>query len=75
MLPEGFRDRAYVEMTMTKNHTLNWFYSVPVRMAGGSGLQDLKMLATEYVPDVRDRTGNVYQGRADYVSDGALGRY
>ena len=54
---------------MKKNYTLNWVHRVFVRMAGGLGLAGLKMLAAEYVGNVRHGTGKAYEGRLDYVSD------
>ena len=67
--PTSSPDRADVKTCMKKDYTLNWFGNVFVRMAGGLRLQDLKMVATEYVCNVRDGTGKPYQGRMDYVSD------
>lgn len=38
-------------------------------MAGGLGLQGLKMVSIEYVGTVREGTGKPYRGRIDYESD------
>jgi aminoglycoside phosphotransferase (APT) family kinase protein len=65
-------DRAEVDMSMKKNYTLNEFHTLFVTMAGGLPLHELKMLATRYVGEVEDGTGNPYSGRFDYLSDGEV---
>jgi len=67
--PKGSAGRTEVEASMKKNYTLNWFHGVFVGMAGGLGLQGLKMVSTEYVSNVRNGTGKPYMGRYDYLSD------
>ena len=67
--PDGCMVWIELQTAMKKNYTLNWFHRVFVRMAGGLGLPSLKMLAAEYVGNVRHGTGKAYEGRFDYVSD------
>lgn len=66
--PKGSKERADVRLSMDKNYVLKWFYDVFVVMGGGLG-PNMKMLAEEYVKEVRDGTGVAYQGRADYTPD------
>lgn len=67
--PKGSAERMEVKASMKKNYTLNWFHDVIVGMAGGLGLQGLKIVSTEYVCNVRNGTGKTYRGRFDYLSD------
>jgi len=55
--PKGLIDRHELDVSMRKNYTSNWFHSVFVQMAGGLGIPTLKLVASEYVSNVRDGTG------------------